>query len=377
MHKNKKIVLSFVIIFIFTALLSRVHVYNSILNPFDSSNKSYDFYDLYYKYFQVSRSFEDPDIVLFNIEDKSRAEIIESIKIINAAQPKLISINIFINSPELDSIIDHNISRYVLAYDTRAISQQHNVDGINYGHVQLAGKDNITARQFLTSIKDHSGRPIRSLGQIIASKYLRRKPIELPSEQYIHYSVDMVKSAFSPLTSKKDYFLTLDADLIEDNFQSLSKRIRNKIVLIGVVDNSICIYEDRHYTPYNNKLFSRSFPDMSSTQIHANIIRMLLDDKIIKQVPSYIQIILSIVIIYILLRFIHVRNLRSSGFDIISKSVFALYAIFLVISSMFLFRFYLLRLSLDLFLVPVLFSETAYSMADKLIEIYSKKIKNA
>src|SRR5262249_51796170 len=90
-------------------------------------------------------------------------------------------------------------------------------------------------------------------------------------------------------------FYRLDYGLLSEGFDS--SRLRDKIVLFGYLgtepamrDSNAWPYtidEDRLFTPLNDRLSGRSYPDMYGVLVHANILRMMLQEDYITVVPVW------------------------------------------------------------------------------------------
>ena len=83
-------------------------------------------------------------------------------------------------------------------------------------------------------------------------------------------------------------------------------QVKDKIVLIGFLGlpskrNTVQLDEDKLFTPLNPRLSGRSYPDMYGTVIHANILRMALEDDYIRVIPSWLTAILSFLLIWLTL----------------------------------------------------------------------------
>ena len=75
-----------------------------------------------------------------------------------------------------------------------------------------------------------------------------------------------------------------------------AENIKDKIVLIGFLGlpskrNTVQLDEDKLFTPLNPRLSGRSYPDMYGTVVHANILRMALEDDYIRVIPSWLTAI--------------------------------------------------------------------------------------
>lgn len=86
-------------------------------------------------------------------------------------------------------------------------------------------------------------------------------------------------------------------DIMNDNVDA--SLFKNKIVLLGYIDKTGFNIEDKYYTPLNQDFVSKKVPDMDGVIIHANILSMIINDDYIKRVPSWLTMILAILLTHI------------------------------------------------------------------------------
>jgi CHASE2 domain-containing sensor protein len=101
-------------------------------------------------------------------------------------------------------------------------------------------------------------------------------------------------------SNAKGVFFTLDYQQVEDTLFDPSI-IKDKIVIIGylgdyVGDNA---WEDKFFTPLNTNYIGKANPDMYGVVVHANVVSMILKGKFIEEMPDWINIILSIIFIFL------------------------------------------------------------------------------
>src|SRR5687768_9142268 len=84
-------------------------------------------------------------------------------------------------------------------------------------------------------------------------------------------------------------------------------KFRDNIIMLGYMGSSVGaqskLDEDRFFTPLNPRLSGRSHPDMYGVLIHANILRMVLDDDYIVKLPVWLNIVIAFLLSLMLLPF--------------------------------------------------------------------------
>ena len=380
--KNKiKLGLTVFLTYLFLFVIKNSTIYNSILDPFESSNQSFDIYDVYYKYFQSPTQNEDPDIVLFDIKDLNKSEILKNLETLISGNPKVIALDVVfeqqanseLTKNEIDSFFNKHSEKTVLAFNKNSSSSIIDIQNYPHGHIHLSSEDSYTARKIPVNFTSKN-EFVPSFAEVIANKFDTSLTQDLTSNQFIYFNTKGVNNSFQTQSDGIRSFLVINEENTEESNTLWKSRIENKIVLLGSVNNEDCLLNDKFFTPYNENLFGRSLPDMSGVQIHANIVRMLLDKKLITEIPIFIQIPLSIILLLFILIFTHERKSAIDGFDLKLKTFY-----FIVISILFLiiilcFKSFLWRFSVDIFLIPIILLETSYEISDKIISKFLKPI---
>lgn len=105
-------------------------------------------------------------------------------------------------------------------------------------------------------------------------------------------------------------FAFLDVDAVFDSAFLENRFLKDKIVLLGYVDQKAPEIIDMFYTPLNAQYAGRTYPDMYGVVVHANIISMLLHGNYIDVMPSWAAMFLALLVTYcnvIFFAFIHDR----------------------------------------------------------------------
>jgi CHASE2 domain-containing sensor protein len=81
--------------------------------------------------------------------------------------------------------------------------------------------------------------------------------------------------------------------------------VKDKIVILGYMGktdgSSGTLDEDRFFTPLNPRLSGRSHPDMYGSLIHANILRMALEDDHVYSFPQWLNLLVAFMLSLLLL----------------------------------------------------------------------------
>lgn len=281
---------------------------------------------------------EDPDpdtnILIVNIGLLSRAEVAQQIRVISKYKPKVIAIDAFYNCPQgfTDSI------NCPMAYDTLSnlifgdaianagtvvmvtkllqtdsLFNAHNGDidiydslehsdellrpGAFEGYASLDTdathqEDLKTCRKFNPSMMVNgelnyafSVRTAMAYDSAKAKKFLARNN----SVEVINYrgnTIDIHGASGYP-----SRYFTLDWYQALDSTQFVPAMIKDKIVLMGFLgeDFDDTSWDDKFFTPLNNKMAGRARPDMYGLVVHANAISMILNEDYINEMPDWVE----------------------------------------------------------------------------------------
>ncbi|TWI80508.1 CHASE2 domain-containing sensor protein [Lacibacter cauensis] len=296
-------ILATISVFLVIGLLGLIPINTGILNPFKTALKDLDFNDISYSVLKKNAGTPiDNRIIIVNIGNADRMGLALMIEKLRAAKPKAIGLDVEFNGPrepEKDSLMRYVVSNtpeLVLASRLDWKNKTEPLDvgyfGIftkNSGYVNLIGEDGGTIRYF-SPFEKANDRLYKSFPAAIAEKankeafqhLLQRKR----AFEVIHY------------TRTIEQYMVLDGeDVIQDNIAP--ELLKDKIILMGYINADPYNVEDKHYTPLNKKFAGKSTPDMYGIIIHANIISMILDANYIREIPTWLFWIITILIAWL------------------------------------------------------------------------------
>jgi len=274
-----------VLVFIVIGLFAKLETGLGILDPKEITSKDFDYNDLAFnllnKHYNIPT---DLDIFIVNIKDIDMKAIAGILKKVNLAKPKVIGIDVLLDSSankEADGLLKtflHNNYRVVLAaqLDTAGnrVPSYFDDSTIKPGFVNFTvGYQNVV-REITPYIvqKDTLLSFSAACVKIDSPESFRKLLARGHKVEGINY------------TRSQEKFSIIDGSDTTTDYSGLT----DKIVLLGTVDSG-SHYEDKHFTPLNRKLTGKSLPDMSGVVIHANIIRMMLDNNYINHTNSVIN----------------------------------------------------------------------------------------
>lgn len=367
-------------IFVFTSmgLLSLVVVNISFFDPFTLAFEDFSLTDLYYAKIKNRDSIYNGPLVLVNIEQKDRYELSHLFERIQTGKPAVVALDVIFSNRK-DSIADTQLQKtfrqhnnYVFSYiaafeksDTPVFTHSF-FTARPAGYANLVGEDpeTSTIRYYYPGFAGQWSFTSRIMGAYNAALLpkAQNKPVE------IHYWGNLGNFRF------------YDATEIEDPDFDCSV-FRGKIVLAGYLgpaaaSEKLRIDEDKFFTPLNDRMSGRSYPDMYGTVIHANILRMLLDKDLIHVVPLWLVLLLTWIIIWLLLPFMTALFLKGDvWFNAVGTLVQLFGSILAVFFSIMLYRFAKIKFDPALLTACLVLLPTFINLYEALLKFLRLKLK--
>ena len=298
-----------VLIFLFLYIISLLQINVKAINPLTRSLVDYEITDVVFAKFRDKSivDFEE-DIVIVNTGKPDRKLITDAVAKLNLYKPKAIGIDVLfkdLKDPKTDARMQdvfRSTPGLVLATVLGKYNEETNefeytdecnpyfCDSIPTGYINFVAKPETSIRLFSVSEPTDDVPQIAFAARVSqiadpskAEKLLKKKRESLRinykggSESFVHYEIDQL------IESKQD----------------LTAVFKDKIVLFGYTgsDEWSQSMRDKFYTPLNDKVTTKSLPDMYGVLIHANIISMIMHEDYIIEMPDWVNMLLSILII--------------------------------------------------------------------------------
>lgn len=352
-------ILATISVFLVIGLLGIIPINTSILNPFKTALKDLDFNDISYSVLKKNAGTPiDDRIIIVNIGNADRMGLALMIEKLRAAKPKAIGLDVEFNGarePEKDSLMRYVVGstpELVLASRLDWKNKTEPLDigyfGIfttNSGYVNLIGEDGGTIRYF-SPFEKSKDRLYKSFPVAIAEKadkkafehlQQRKRAIEV-----IHYSRTI-----------EQYMVLEGEDVLQDNIAP--ELLNNKIILMGYINPDPYNVEDKHYTPLNKKFAGKSTPDMNGIVIHANIISMILDAKYIREIPTWLYWIITILIAWLhVALFMRYYIEEHIWFHLVAKLAQIFFAILSVYTGIVFFDWFSIKIDTKISLIVII-----------------------
>lgn len=294
-------------LFIFgcVSLLSLVILNFSIFDPFTEAFRDFTLTDLYYNKVQDKNKIYNKNLVLINAENKSRKELAFLLQQIQEGDPKVVALDIIFaqRKNEDDSLLQQAFNthdNYVLGYAANFENQQASIYTDTFftknkdGYINVAGEhaEFSTIRYYYPFNKEQEAFTSCILKKFNPTAYRELKK-KRNSQTEIHYYGNLANF---------NYF---NFDEVMDPGFDVTQ-LKDKIILLGFLGipsqrGTTQLDEDKLFTPLNARLSGRSYPDMYGSVIHANILRMVLENDHIRVIPRWLTAVLSFLLIWLIL----------------------------------------------------------------------------
>jgi CHASE2 domain-containing sensor protein len=354
-----------VFVFVVVYLLELITVNMEIFNPFVHTFMDFELTDLYYSKLSTRTSL-DTNIILVNAENLTRADIARKLTILNNFHPKVIGIDLLFRD-KMDAYGDsllmlalHENKNTVLPYSIRSpktntqprYTRINSLFGkLNSGYIDVCGDSVSTVREFYPFRKFRKTEDTSFDAKILA--------LYAPADFNYLKKRNRLKERINYIGNTNSFIHFNPTDINPQNEQL--SILKNKIVLLGYFgfseNGKYCNSEDLHFTPVNQKISGRSFPDMNGVTIHANIISMILNRNYINAMPGWLSFIMAFILCYLNIAFlIYMFISGSKWYHFFSNIVQLLASIIILLMVFYVYQLFNYRIESTLAIIAIVLS---------------------
>tara|TARA_R110002051_G_scaffold180913_3_gene250406 strand:- start:74772 stop:75965 length:1194 start_codon:yes stop_codon:yes gene_type:complete len=325
-------------------LLSLIFFNTSFFNPLSKAIQDFNFLDVYYSERLNVNDNVNKDIVLINIEHKTRYEMALMLQNVLAAKPKVIGFDVILKDVRKsaeDTLLAKSledkkvISSLVLDPDKIISSHPFFTTKGNTGFVNFNFESqNSVIREFESEVEKFSEKytsfPVQVSKTFLSKKQWKKLKLDrkLRHSNVINYQGNLNHFVYFSI----DEFMALDQ----------KKIVKDKIVLIGYFGTPSGNYfdiEDKHFTPLNEITSGKSVPDMYGVVVHANIISMIISNNFMYKVPTFLVVLLTFLFSFLAsVYFIWLDKRLKISYRTVRKTILFVFAILLVWATLLLFK---------------------------------------
>jgi CHASE2 domain-containing sensor protein len=335
----------------------------------------------------------DQNVVLVNIGNLSRREIARELQIINQCEPAGIGVDSYFWSLKEDSLGDILLNRSLSDIENLVLVNKlvynkfsEGYDSIRYSHPLFNVGQSGFANLETDALDQYQYKVCRNYpprrtidGKMELSFAVKVAQAFDPSKAIKFLDRDNAYEAINYRGNVMDYgqtkfggrFAALDVDdVLQKRFKP--EWIKGKVVIFGYLGDNFRdqSWEDKFFTPLNNKYAGRSNPDMFGAVIHANIISMILNEDYIGEQSKRSGIITAIIICFVtVLIFTWIYNRLPQWYDGLTKTIQLVMVLLLLTINIFVFHWFNYKTNLTLATILVALSGDA-------LEVFYGLIKN-
>ena len=294
-------------LFIFgcVSLLSLFILNFSIFDPFTEPFRDFTLTDLYYTKVQDKNKIYNKNLVLINVENKSRKELAFLLQHIQQGEPKVVGLDIIFaqRKNDDDSLLSQALqthNNYIFGYAADFENEQASVYNDSFFTGQKDGYINVAGEyaEFSTIRYYH---PFNNKQEAFTSSIIKKFDSTVYQQLQQKHNNQTEIHYYGNLAN----FNYFDFDEVMDEGFDVDQ-LKDKIVLLGYLGlptqrAKARLDEDKLFTPLNERLSGRSYPDMYGLVVHANILRMVLEQDHIKVISKWITAVLSFLIVWLIL----------------------------------------------------------------------------
>ncbi|MGM0581892.1 MAG: CHASE2 domain-containing protein [Bacteroidota bacterium] len=353
----------------------------SFLGQFDRSIFDFDLTDLYYSNYSNSKEVvPDENIVLVNIGKLSRSEIADQLNIINKYQPKTVGLYVRFLDKQ-DSVLDlklanalRNTDNLVMVGNPRydslgnlefiATSHPMFTEHSTIGITHLDGNNITGVLRSYKVFEKWNDKTYYNFAALLAQHYdlssFEDLIVRKNKKELINYKGN-INNSYNGDVNK---YSTLEIeDVFKENFEP--EKIKSKIVIFCYLGDNLAdkyTIENKYYSPLNENLFEKNFPDMYGGVIFANIISNILDRDFIfhKTFIDWVILIIVGILLALIFRFIYMKFERH--YHLTSKIMAIFFFNLVILLSLSAFGYFRVKIDISYLLLYILFIPDATEM---------------
>jgi len=355
---KKDTLLATIAVFIVMGLLALLPFNTHILDPFKLALQDFDYHDMAYSKLEKNKAVPvDTNIVIVNIGNADRMAIAAIVQKAASADPKVIGLDVIFNESR-DSVADHVLDKVlrsepklVMAYNLQTHEHALRHEGYffestgNKGFVNFVGEEGGVIRHVVPAVNENDHEYIPFAAAVVK---------KLSTEKYEALQKRKNSTEVINYTSSANKFIVIEGtDLL--NGTADAQNLTGKTVLVGYVSSNAYDMEDMHFTPMNSRFAGKSLPDLNGVFVHANIIKMIMEESYIKRTPAWINWVVAVLLCWLHMAvFIRFYLDKHLWFHLVAKTAQILSAILFVYLGLLVFYKFNIKANMTITLVAII-----------------------
>ena len=279
----------------------------------------FDIYDLYYSGRHLKNFQRDPNIVIIEIA-KSRDSIAAQISLLQKYSPAVLGIDAVFDKEDESPMANAKLVQAISQSDNIIVASRLEIDSatekagfinnffesreyrFQSGYINFLGNQFSVIRNYPPFYKTND-----SLYMAFSSAIVKKfSPDRFAKLQKRNRKTEVIN-----YTGNLDCYTALSQEQLHygDSTDQLRSLLPGKIVLLGYFvkesPGTPLVIEDLHFSPVNDRISGKSYPDMYGVVIHANILSMILSGErngnYVNKAPDLISYLYATAIIFLFL----------------------------------------------------------------------------
>ncbi|MDF2455284.1 MAG: hypothetical protein K0R51_1277 [Cytophagaceae bacterium] len=295
-----------------------------IINPISKALADFELTDIVFSHMRANPGTEE-HVTIVNIGQLDRRGVAALIEEINVHHPKVIGIDAFFRNPKEDTEGDSllatafsKVKHMVIVSQLKADEEKDGIDTILYSHPMFQkhtvsgfanmiteGEDKFKTSRDCTPQETYNGKRLLSFPVTMCQFYDSTKTNRFlarnnPTET-INFQGNIDTRLEGVGANSKNVFTAIDFQQVFDTLYDPSI-FKDKIVILGFMGNYIgdnTAWVDKFFTPLNSNYVGKANQDMYGVVVHANIVSMILKESYIDDMPQWLNLPLSLLLIFL------------------------------------------------------------------------------
>lgn len=351
-------ILATIAVFIVMGLLALLPLNTHILDPFKLALQDFDYNDMAYSKLEKNKGVSiDTNIVVVNVGNADRMAIAAMTQKIAGANPKVIGLDVVFNEKRdslgdqlLDGVI-RDEPRLVMAYHLQSDDHELRHEGYffesnkNRGFVNFVGEEGGVIRHVAAVVRENDQEYLPFGAAVVK---------QLAPEKYQSFRERGSRTEVINYTLPASKFIVIEGtDVL--NGEADVQNLTGKIILVGYVSSNAYDVEDKHFTPMNDQFVGKSIPDLNGVFVHANIIKMILEESYIRRTPGWLNWALAVLLCWLhMALFIRFYVDKHLWFHLAAKTAQILSAILFVYLGLWAFYRFNVKVNMTITLVAII-----------------------
>jgi len=288
---------AFLIIAAFKFIPLNLHIFD----PVKAAFSDIQFNDLAFSKIKKEEKF-DENIIIINVDTAKRKDIARLLTTVSNCNVSVIGMDVLFLDSSTSNMADRMLGNVMNSTPNLVVAEKliwvkgkplvqnyYVSEAHNTGYANFIGEEKGVIRSYSPFEKD----------SLVVHKSFTSAIMEMADINNYHAleKRDNEIELINYKRSTENYMVFDWLDVLDNKVDAAL--LKNKIVLLGYIDNTGFNIADKHYTPLNKDFIHKKVPDMDGVIIHANILSMIMANQFIHKMPNWLNFLLAVFLTYL------------------------------------------------------------------------------